>query len=168
MRGGGGYLDYPQPKIISLESAKKWRENTMVKIKAAELSDFSEILISTVSITEQQGQLCHVYDNLPDIVPDFVYLDGPDPQNVQGSVNGITFKNPKRTVMSADILKYESTLLPGFFMIVDGRSNNARFLSRTLTREYEVKYHEDADVTTFELKEPRLGQKNIYGWEAYR
>ena len=36
-----------------------------------------------------------------------------------------------------------------------------------LTRDYEVKYHEDADVTTFELIEPRLGRKNIYGWGAY-
>lgn len=165
--GGGGNLAYPQPKIISLESAKKWRDNTILKVKAAGLLDFSEILISTVGITEHQGQLCHVYDSLPDIVPDFVYLDGPDPQTVQGSINGLTFKNPNRTVMSADILKYESTLLPGFFMIVDGRSNNARFLQRMLTRDYEIKYYENADVTTFELIEPRLGRKNIYGWEAY-
>ena len=65
------------------------------------------------------------------------------------------------------IPEHESTLLSGFYMIVDGRSNNARFLQRMLKRDYEVKYHENADVTTFELLEPRLGRKNIYGWEAY-
>ena len=120
-----------------------------------------------VTIAEYRGQLCHFYDTLPDIVPDFVYLDGPDPATVQGSINGLSFQNPHRTVMSGDLLKYESTLVPGFFMILDGRNNNARFLQRMLTRDYTIQYHEVADVTTFELTEPRLGQKNIFGWEAY-
>jgi hypothetical protein len=69
--------------------------------------------------------------------------------------------------MSGDLLKYESTLVPGFFMILDGRNNNARFLERMVTRDYIVQHHESADVTTFELTEARLGQKNIFGWEAY-
>jgi hypothetical protein len=112
-------------------------------------------------------QVCHFYLNLPDIVPDFVYLDGPTPSSVQGEINGLSFSNPKRTVMSGDILKYESTLLPGFFMIIDGRTNNARFLQRMLKRSYDVNYHDLANVTTFELNEHRLGKKNIYGREAY-
>jgi len=33
-------------------------------------------------------------------------------------------------------------------------------------RQFSIKYHEGADVTAFELKEPRLGKKNIFGWEA--
>ena len=160
--------DYPQPQIVSLESADKWRENTLAKVVAAGLSEFSDIRVSSVSIAEYSGQLCHFYDDLPDIVPDFVYLDGPDPTTVQGSINGLSFRNPKRTVMSGDLLKYESTLLPGFFMIVDGRSNNARFLERSFSRAYKIKRHDEADVTTFELDESRLGRKNIYGWEAYQ
>jgi hypothetical protein len=36
-----------------------------------------------------------------------------------------------------------------------------------LTRSYNIEYDEGADVTTFELTEARLGQKNIFGWEAY-
>lgn len=152
---------------MSLESAEKWRDNTIAKVEAAALSEFSEIAVSTVTVAEHRGQLCHFYDELPDVVPDFVYLDGPDPATVEGSINGLSFQNPKRTVMSSDILKYESTLLPGFFMIVDGRTNNARFLQRMLTREYTIQYYEGGDVTTFELTEPRLGRKNIFGWEAY-
>lgn len=164
---GKANMPYPQPQIVSLESTEKWLKNTIQKVSSAGLLEFSEISISSVRITEHQGQLCHVYENLPDIVPDFVYLDGPDPATVQGSINGLSFKNANRTVMSADILKYESTLLPGFFMIVDGRSNNARFLRRMLTREYATQYYESADVTTFELTEPRLGIKNVYGRVAY-
>ncbi len=158
---------YEQPRIISIESSEIWRNNTQSKIENIGLSDFSKIVFSSVSIAEYQGQICHFYDQLPDVVPDFVYLDGPDPSTVQGNIHGISFQNPKRTVMSGDILKYESTLLPGFFMIIDGRTNNARFLQRMLRRQYSVQYHEGADVTTFELDEPRLGRKNIFGWEAY-
>jgi len=158
---------YPQPHIVSIESSDKWRDNTMLKIKRSKLSDFSGTVFSKDKIAEYQGQVCHFYEELPDVVPDFVYIDGPDPSTVEGSINGLSFQNPKRTVMSGDILKYESTLLPGFFMIVDGRTNNARFLQRMLKRSYDVKYHEGADVTTFEPKEVRLGKKNIFGWEAY-
>jgi hypothetical protein len=170
----GDYLDcrpigpmWPQPCIVSIESSEEWMENTRQKVEKAGLAEFAKIIFSTTTIGEHQGQVCHFYDELPDVVPDFVYLDGPDPSTVQGSINGLSFKNPKRTVMSGDILKYESTLLPGFFMIVDGRTNNARFLQRMFTRKYAVQYHLQADATTFELMETRLGVKNISGREAY-
>ncbi|MDZ7696607.1 MAG: hypothetical protein U5R49_06710 [Deltaproteobacteria bacterium] len=158
---------FGRPNMVSIESSGKWQENTRLKIDKAGLSDFSEIVFSRVSVAEYQGQVCHFYNELPNVVPDFVYLDGPDPSTVEGSINGISFQNPKRTVMSGDILKYESTLLPGFFMIVDGRINNARFLKRMLKRYYNIQHHLEADVTFFELEEPRLGWKNIFGHEAY-
>lgn len=160
-------LRYEKPSIVSVETTEIWKDNTCNKIERTGLSDFSKITFSTVYIAEFQGQICHFYDELPDIVPDFVYLDGPDPINVEGNIQGISFKNPRRTVMSGDILKYESTLLPGFFMVIDGRTNNARFLQRMLKRPFEVHYYEDMDITTFELTEPRLGKKNIFGLEAY-
>jgi len=160
-------MKFEQPFMVSVESSEKWMENTRFKIIKAGLESFSKIAFSRVSIAEHQGQVCHFYKELPDIVPDFVYLDGPDPLTVEGSINGLSFQNPKRTVMAGDILKYESTLLPGFFMIVDGRTNNARFLKRMLKRSYKIQYHPAADVTTFELAESRLGRKNIYGHEAY-
>lgn len=160
-------LDVEQPRLVSVETSKKWQDNTREKIENAGLADFFEIVFSRVTIAEHLGQLCHFYDKLPDVVPDFVYLDGPDPATVEGRINGLSFQNHKRTVMSGDILKYESTLIPGFFMIIDGRTNNARFLQRMLTRDYDVRHHLDEDYTTFELKESRLGRKNIYGHEAY-
>lgn len=163
-----GINRYEQPCLISIESSTKWRDNTKAKIEKIGLTGFADIVFSEVTIAEYQGQVCHFYDELPDIVPDFVYLDGPDYSTVKGSISGLTFQNPKRTVIAADMLKYESTLLPGFFMIIDGRSNNARFLQRMLKRTYDVHYYEEADVTTFELKEARLGRKNVYGWEAYK
>lgn len=158
---------YEQPHLVALESSEKWKKNTLKKLDSVNLSNFVDIEISGVEISEYNGQICHYYKNLPDIVPDFVYLDGPDPATVSGNINGLSFKNPRRTVMSADLLKYESSLLPGFFMIVDGRTNNCRFLNRNLQRNFIYQYHKEADVSTFELDEERLGRKNVFGWEAY-
>lgn len=158
---------FQKPSLCALESSEIWMENTCNKLHKAKLDHLSEVLFSEVSIAEYDSQICHFYKHLPDIVPDFIYLDGPDPVTVSGTVNGLSFKNPKRTVMSGDLLKYESTLLPGFFLIIDGRTNNARFLERNVKRNYEIQYHPTADVTTFELSESKLGRKNIFGSEAY-
>lgn len=167
MKGNGVKLKYRIPNLISIESADIWKHNTVDKIKKNDLDDFVNVIISGVSITERSGNICHVYDNLPDITPDFIYLDGPDPNTVTGSINGLSFQNGQRTVMSADLLMYESTLLPGFFMIIDGRTNNSRFLQRNLQRNYRIQHDIDSDITFFELEEQRLGRKNVFGFEAY-
>jgi hypothetical protein len=128
-----------------------------------ELRPYVAFCQSMVRIGTHNGQLCHFYERLPDVVPDFVYLDGPDPKDVQGSINGMSFQCDERTVMAADPLLMESTMLPGFFMLVDGRSNNCRFLERNLTRKFKITWDRSGDVTTFELDEERLGQVNILG-----
>ena len=64
--------------------------------------------------------------------------------------------------MSADLLLMESTFLPGTFILVDGRTNNARFLGNNFKRNYEVNWDKDQDVTTFELNEERLGKYNVF------
>lgn len=112
---------YSQPQMVSIESSEKWLNNTKGKIAKTSLTDFSGIVVSKVRINLYQGQLCHFYEKLPDVVPDFVYLDGSDPKTVEGDITGLSFQKPKRTVISGDMIKYESTSLPGFFMIIDGR-----------------------------------------------
>jgi hypothetical protein len=61
----------------------------------------------------------------------------------------------------------ESILLPGTFIIVDGRTNNARFLKNNFQRNFEMSWDKDDDVTSFELKEERLGKYNILGSDFY-
>ncbi len=145
---------------FTVDASTSWLELARSKFPA-ELAPFVTFKHSTVRIGTHNGQLCHFYESLPDIVPDFIYLDGPDPKDVQGSINGLTFQCEERTVMSADPLLMESTLLAGFFMLLDGRTNNARFLERNLTRSYKVVWDREGDVTTFELDEDRLGPVNI-------
>ena len=120
-----------------------------------------------MEIGTYQGQLCHYFTSLPDVVADFIYLDGPGPKDVKGTIRGLSFQCDERTVMSADLLLMESTFLPGTFILVDGRTNNARFLQRNFRRTYDVRWDKEGDVTSFELKEERLGKYNVLGSDYF-
>lgn len=154
-------------QLFSVDTSEKWIETARGRFPA-HLASRVHFHHSEAKIGTFNGQLCHYYTNLPDIVPDFVYLDGPFPKDVQGTINGLSFRCDERTVMSGDLLLMEPTLLPGTFILVDGRVNNARFLQRNFSREYEVSYHHEEDVTTFELKEERLGKYNLLGSDFFQ
>ena len=153
-------------QLFSLDASNEWIESTKRRFPE-HLFDRVHFQQSDVEIGKFNGQLCHYYESLPDIVPDFIYLDGPSAKDVKGVMNGLSFKCEERTVMSGDLLLMESTFLPGTFIIVDGRTNNARFLERHFSRKYEIKWDREADVTTFELLEDRLGKYNLLGSECF-
>ena len=53
---------------------------------------------------------------------DLYCLDGPGGGDVRGEINGVSFVNcPERTVVSGDLLKIESTFLPGTMILVSNR-----------------------------------------------
>lgn len=149
-------------RCFSVDASKEWLALSETRLPE-ELQEFVHFHFSGVVIGTHNGQLCHFYENLPDIVPDFIYLDGPDPKDVQGTVHGLSFKCDERTVMSGDMLLMEPTLIPGCFVLIDGRTNNARFLQRNLKRTYRTEWDRPGDVTTIELVEERLGPLNILG-----
>ena len=154
-------------KVFSVDASKKWI-NVVRKKLPKQLSPFIKLHYSLVSIGTYQGQLCHYYDNLPDIVADFIYLDAPDPKQVQGNINGLSFKCDERTVMSADLLLLEPCLLPGTTILIDGRTNNARFLKNNFKRSYKYVWDKKGDVSIFELNEERLGKYNLLGEDFYK
>lgn len=149
-------------RVFAVDASERWIEDSRRRIPAS-LQQRVELLHSPVRIGTFAGQLCHFYERLPDIVPDFVYLDGPDPADVQGSIRGVSFQCPERTPMAADLLFLEPTLLPGTMILVDGRTNNARFLARNFRRRFAVNWDPQDDVTTFELQEPPLSKRNGSG-----
>lgn len=152
--------------LFSVDASKRWIKETQNRLPT-DLKEYVTFKYSGVSIGEHQGQLCHYYDELPDIVPDFVYMDAPDTKQVKGSLHGLSFQCDERTVMSADLLQMESTFLPGTFILVDGRTNNARFLVRNFKRNFHASWDKKDDITTFELVEEKLGEYNIIGKELY-
>ncbi len=153
-------------QLFSVDTSRDWIESTRKRFPPR-LVDRVHFHYSEVEIGVYQGQLCHYYKNLPDIVPDFIYLDGPSAKDVKGSIRGLSFQCEERTVMSGDLLLMESTFLPGTFILVDGRTNNARFLERHFVRNYETRWDREGDVTTFELVEERLGKYNLLGSDFF-
>jgi len=137
---------------FSVDTNKDWLRECNKKINGI------NYFLSSCIVGLFLGQLCHNFISLPDIVPDFIYIDGPDPAQVIGDINGMTFGNcPERTPMAADILIMEYTLLPGTRILIDGRTNKARFLQRNLKRPWKCVELTDQDVTLMELVEPPLG-----------
>ena len=155
-----------QFQCFSVDSSQKWIDRTQERLPEP-LRQFVNFQFSTVKIGTYNGQICHYYQNLPDIVPDFIYLDGPDPQTVEGSINGMSFQCMERTVMSGDLLLMEPILIPGTFVLIDGRTNNARFLKNNLKRDYDFHWDKEGDVTTIELIEERLGKYNLLGSDFF-
>jgi hypothetical protein len=116
--------------------------------------------LAAVSMGTFQDRVCTYYDPLPDLAPDFIYLDGPSQASARGSVRGLSTRHPDRLPMAADILVMEPFLLPGTMILVDGRSANARFLESNLQRRWHYQHREECDVHVFELREPPLGKLN--------
>ena len=116
---------------------------------------YSKCIISTFN-----DRICSYFENLPNICPDFIYLDGPDQFSPIGNVRGINTNHPDRLPMGADILAIEHFLLPGTLIVVDGRTANARFLKSNLQRNWAYFYEESFDQHFFELTEKPLGIYN--------
>lgn len=154
-------------KIFSVDSSERWIEETKKNIPE-HLKNYIELSYSDVYVSEFNGQMCHFYKSIPDINPDFIYLDGPHPTHPIGNLNNLTFDNCiERTPISADICKMESTLLPGLRILVDGRTNNVRFLKNNLRRNFKFYWDRNGDVTRIVLKEKKLGKINKLGFEYY-
>lgn len=129
--------------------------------KCPELADIITFHFSGVTATTFNDRICHLYDKLPNIVPDFIYLDAPGTDSVKSSVHGMEFEQcSDRTVMSADICLMEPILLPGCYIVVDGRTNNARFIRNNLQRSWTYQFNQKRDISIFELKEEPLGMLN--------
>ena len=100
------------------------------------------------------------YNNLPNICPELIYLDGPDLHSVEGNIRGISTKSEDRLPMAGDILAIEHFLLPGTLIVVDGRTANARFLKCNFQRDWIYCHDKKNDQHFFELCEEPLGNLN--------
>lgn len=144
-------------RIYSVDNNINWIE----KVSSYFINDyhfnkhFSECIMG-----EFNSRICTFYENLPNIRPDFIYLDGPSQFGVKGNVRGISTEHKDRMPMSADILAFEHFLEPGTLIVVDGRTANARFLYHNFQRNWVYHYEKDFDQHFFLLTEPPLGLWN--------
>ena len=146
-------------------------QEQFVKIARSRLEkrglDNANFMVSEVEMTLFNGRLSHQYDSLPQVSPDFIYLDGPDQFHIKGSVRGLTSAHEDFVPMSSDILLMEHFLIPGTIILVDGRTANARFLRANLQRGWSYTSEKEYDQSLFVLEEEPLGEINRKQLEFY-
>jgi hypothetical protein len=146
-------------ELHAVESEETWADSSRCIIPS-DLDGIIDIHVSECRVGLFRDRACHYYEALPDIVPDFIYLDGPDPTTVKGNIGGLSWKNVDRVVTAGDALRIEPQLLPGTMIIIDGRSSNARFLTSHLYRNWLYESNYEGDISVLELQEKPLGSIN--------
>ena len=159
-------------QLYTVDAEKSWLENTENKLPP-ELKKYVTFHYSSCSASIVNNQLVSIYDNLPNISPNFIYLDGPSPGSVKGKINGLGFTEEKdsnfrgdgigivsaekdnrwhRRIVASDILLYESSAPYDFFILVDRRYVNCNFLINNLKFKYKLKRDLATGIVTFEKK----------------
>ena len=133
-----------------------------IKITENEFGDLSRVKFhySELEISTFNSRVCTFYTDVPNVCPDFIYLDGPDLWSAKGDIRGISTRHIDRMPMAADILAFEHFLTPGTLIVVDGRTANARFLKSNLQRNWIHNHSIVYDQHFFELREEPLGNLN--------
>mgnify|MGYP001206015434 CR=1 FL=1 len=149
-------------ELHSVENNIGWIEFTKKsgKDKPDEIKKIQNFHYCPLEISDFNGRMCTYYHNIPNLSPDFIYLDGPDQYSAGGSLRGLGTNHPDRMPMAADILTFEHFLCPGTLIVLDGRTANARFLKCNLQRNWLYAHDKDLDQHFFELVEEPLGIYN--------
>ena len=146
-------------KLFSIDSNKKYLK-LFKKTIPKNLIQFVKLSYSSASITTFKDQICGKLDKIPNITPDFIYVDGPSFLDIKGSIDGVSFKDKDRTALNCNLLKIENLLLPGTLILWDGQTNNARFNSSNFKRKWSSKRIEKIDISFSEQIEEPLGYLN--------
>ena len=135
-------------QLYSVDAEKFWLKNTENKFPS-DLKKYVTFHYSPCSTSTVSNQLVSTFDILPNISPNFIYLDGPSTV-VKGRIRGLGFDENNRRTVNADILLYESSSPSDFFILVDRRYVNMNFLINNLKYKYTVKKDLAFGIVTFE------------------
>lgn len=131
----GSFAEKPG-RLYSVDADPYWTKATFDAIPD-HLRELCEVSYSPLLEIDYNGTQAFRHAKIPDVVPDLLYLDGPE-------------LTADRQV-AVDILDLESRFLPGFYMVVDGRKANRDFLLGHLKRRYAYKYRRQFRNAVFEL-----------------
>jgi hypothetical protein len=124
-------------RVYSVDAERYWANVTRQTIPE-HLRPLCEVSHSPLAVVPLAETLAFRHQDVPDVTPDFIYLDGP----------ALT---PAVSV-STDPLDLEERFPRRFFMVVDGRHQNVEFLRRRFRRHYRVTRSWVRNNSTFELR----------------
>ena len=145
--------------VFAIEEEQRFLETTQRRL-GSKLAHFATVSRSSVEFITFDNRFATIYSKIPNVSPDLIYLDGPSQYGTTAEVNGFSFNSSARMPMSADILRFEFFLEPGTLIVVDGRTQNARFLRAYLRRNWAYQHDTVGDIHYFELQETPLGPFN--------
>ena len=155
--------------LYSLEVDPHYVDVTRNHIPAY-LKDLYTVIPSGVVTGDHEGTGVLRHTNIPDVVPDLMYLDSPafdnkpvpegtvgaygynPPRLMDGSQEGMQWVLPGIQV-AADILDMEDRLPVGCVVIVDGRHTNRAYLVKHLKRKWELRINALLNNSKFTLIE---------------
>lgn len=137
-------------KVCAVEADTKWADLVRSAADKLGVSEFCTVMHSVPRLHRDGTQVFSLFDSLPNIRPDLIYLDGPSPSSVEEMQQGLTMRNLEFIVV-ADPLLYEWSFYVGAKIIVDGRINNVRFLQKNLKRQYTFRRNFLRNTSTFTL-----------------
>lgn len=150
-------IRHPNPfKIMSVDASSRWQERATARIPA----EFSSSIIPVVAearLIEYKGAYASHFVPLPAFSPDLIYLDGPDPDQVSGEIDGFHFMETHGFPMSADILLIEPHLWPQTLVVSDGRTANVRFVMSHAKRSWQCLHDPFGDRSILRLDETHYG-----------
>ena len=136
--------------IYSVESDERWADVVRANAARSGLEKYINISVSKPELIEMDGRPVASFPVLPDVSPNLLYLDGPDPAHVGGDINGITMKG-LRYIVLCDPLRYEWSMYGGSKIIIDGRLHNALFLRTKFNRRWRMQRNPIKNTSTFTL-----------------
>lgn len=156
-------IRHPNPySIMTIDCSEFFQNIACARIVPHKGSTEVLPIISKSTMALVLGQACHLYQEIPPFTADFIYLDGPDCDQVEGAINGMTvnFGSPEHAYglpMSADLYLLEHFFWPGTTIVTDGRGANARFLKTIFRRNWKYEYDDSCDQHVFQLNEQPWG-----------
>ncbi len=152
---------HPNPfRLLTVDASEKWSKRAQERVPL-EMQSLVTFHLSSVAVAQDGASdfgVRHHYESLPFFIPDLVYLDGPDSDQVRPVNDFELFVQPHSLPMSGDLLRMEPQLWPGTYVITDGRLGNARFLRDRLRSRWEFLTDHFADRVLMRLAEETLGE----------
>jgi hypothetical protein len=146
-------------ELHTVETSKAWGD-IVIKNLPESLNKIVKMHYVKCEMTMFNDRVCTVFNQFPNICPDFIYLDGPDQFSPVNDICGISTSHPDRMPMACDILRIEHFLLPGTMIVLDGRTANARFLQRNFQLDWDYTHYSEYDIHIFINKMDPLGPYN--------
>jgi hypothetical protein len=130
----------PPGHLYSVDAVDYWAKTTW-ELMPKHTQAISTCVATDLVTVEYGGTPVLRHAEIPDVAPDFIFLDGPD------------FQEQEHKAV-CDPVDLESRFRPGFCMVVDGRVENTNFLKAHLKRNYSVSHRwpfEPWETSVFEL-----------------